>query len=880
MRLYENIKNRITERFLRSASDADILVEAAARRATSLESKIIPHSTSMRSEDLGTWKSAVQAALNTENPNRILLYGVYENVLIDNHLSSIIESRILRVTGSPFRVIDSEGGENTDLTALLEGSWFEHFLKHTIGARFWGATLIELVMDENGMSKSVLIPRRNTDVHKKVVYLNPDDEKGISYAKPPQSGTVVEVGSEQDLGLLYKAAPIALAKKYAIGSWSEYTEKFGIPFRWVTTDITNDSRAKKLGEIMAAMGGAGWGVFKKGEEINVMDTSGTSAHQIFDQLIERTNKEMSKLILGQTMTTDDGSSHSQAEVHRRVAEDRHLSDKMYVKNVVNAELLPRLTAMGIGSFEGYAFDWDTTEELTLTELIDTVTKLSNHYEIDTDYITEKTGIPILGLKSSGSATDQEDTDREGEPSKKKEADPLRKKKEFTKALLQIEHHYSHFHGAVDPSAIDLSGWVELMEAIARDTYNGKLKPGELSKKHVLKTYNELYNAAKKGFGKDFVKVNKATGTPDITAIKMQRNIFRFSQAKDFSMLTQLNKQLVKNGKATTWQEFRKEALKLNGTYNQSYLQAEFQTARQAGHHAVNWAEYQKNKDRYPNLKYTTQGDDRVRDKHAQLNGIIKSVDDPFWDIYYPPNGWRCRCYVEQTTQGANNREVKEGTIADQFKGNVGKSGQVYAENPPKGGKPHPYFNLAKSEGRKLQRVMELQKLDAPLNTLYTAKNGATVKASPFADIADLKSNIKTARNIANQLREDVTIKAHLQAEVKNPEFSIKGINGDKAVPTTQNLQRGVSNAFDDKFKKGRQLRNEREAFIVLDLSSYPNLASQLNVLSRQSWSKFTHYENVKCLYLEWNSKVVKITKTEGMNFKDFEKKVLEIAKGS
>ncbi len=43
--------------------------------------------------------------------------------------------------------------------------------------------------------------------------------------------------------------------------------------------------------------------------------------------------------------------------------------------------------------------------------------------------------------------------------------------------------------------------------------------------------------------------------------------------------------------------------------------------------------------------YNTVGDDRVRDAHADLDGVTLPKDDPFWRRFWPPNGWSCRCQV-------------------------------------------------------------------------------------------------------------------------------------------------------------------------------------------------------------------------------------------
>ena len=42
-------------------------------------------------------------------------------------------------------------------------------------------------------------------------------------------------------------------------------------------------------------------------------------------------------------------------------------------------------------------------------------------------------------------------------------------------------------------------------------------------------------------------------------------------------------------------------------------------------------------------EYSTVGDSRVREEHAMLEGTTLPKKHPFWQQYYPPNGWNCRC---------------------------------------------------------------------------------------------------------------------------------------------------------------------------------------------------------------------------------------------
>lgn len=52
----------------------------------------------------------------------------------------------------------------------------------------------------------------------------------------------------------------------------------------------------------------------------------------------------------------------------------------------------------------------------------------------------------------------------------------------------------------------------------------------------------------------------------------------------------------------------------------------------------------------PYWRYVTVGDGRVREEHARIHGKILRHDDPFWDKYFPLNGYNCRCRVEALSE--------------------------------------------------------------------------------------------------------------------------------------------------------------------------------------------------------------------------------------
>lgn len=57
-------------------------------------------------------------------------------------------------------------------------------------------------------------------------------------------------------------------------------------------------------------------------EIEFVESGKGDAFNVYDKRIDRANSELSKLIIGQTMTIEDGSSLSQSETHLEVFEPR------------------------------------------------------------------------------------------------------------------------------------------------------------------------------------------------------------------------------------------------------------------------------------------------------------------------------------------------------------------------------------------------------------------------------------------------------------------------------------------------------------------------------------------------------------------------------
>jgi phage gp29-like protein len=193
--------------------------------------------------------------------------------------------------------------------------------------------------------------------------------------------------------------------------------------RSVTTSSYSDTRQQELANMMAAMVNNHWAVLQGDEKIEVLQTNGTTSAEIFDRLIAHRDSKISKRVLGQDGTTDGSASgtYGSLKVFQDVAEDRHNSDKTDIRYLINKELFWRLEMISpaYAGITKYKFDWDESKELSPKELVDSIATLSNAgYEVDYAYITEKTGIPIKGLKYTQPEEQPSDPAKEQEQKKK------------------------------------------------------------------------------------------------------------------------------------------------------------------------------------------------------------------------------------------------------------------------------------------------------------------------------------------------------------------------------------------------------------------------------------------------------------------------------
>lgn len=129
--------------------------------------------------------------------------------------------------------------------------------------------------------------------------------------------------------------------------------------------------------------------------------------------------------------------------------------------------------------------------------------------------------------------------------------------------------------------------------------------------------------------------------------RLTRSDYIFSGMKTFHELNEAFPSLLdENGNRKPFERFLNDVRKIDETYNSNYLRAEYNFVHSSAEMAAKWERFMEDGDRY-NLQYRTAADGKVRPEHAALHNVTLPMSDPFWEEYYPPNGWNCRCTVVQ-----------------------------------------------------------------------------------------------------------------------------------------------------------------------------------------------------------------------------------------
>ncbi|WP_458257256.1 phage portal protein family protein [Parabacteroides distasonis] len=320
--------------------------------------------------------------------------------MLDALLTSQIEQRIGRTLSLEFSLKDASGKVDEEATRTLSSAvWFPLLIRYMLESVFYGHSLVEFSTSETDGIGVTLIPRQNVVPEQGLLLYDSTADEGAYYRELREYGTyVVEFGAPGNYGLLNKAVPHALFKKFAHSCWSELCEIYGIPPRYIKTNTQDPAMLDRAEDMLRDMGSAAYFIIDTTEEFQFAQGVSTNG-DVYNNLISLCNSEMSLLISGAQIGQDTkNGNRSKEEVGVKQLEKYVNSDKRQVEDWMNSIVLPALFRIGFLP-DGLRFSFNSEEDTG--QLWERTAQAMQYYEIDPTWIKDKFGIEVTGKRSSG-----------------------------------------------------------------------------------------------------------------------------------------------------------------------------------------------------------------------------------------------------------------------------------------------------------------------------------------------------------------------------------------------------------------------------------------------------------------------------------------------
>ena len=507
--------------------------------------------------------------------------------------------------------------------------------------------------------------------------------------------------------------------------WLVFLEKFGSPT--VTVSVSkeaSDPDRKKVKTILKALQQETGIVLPEGFELKLLEAA-RHGDAGYDRLIEVCNAEISKAVLGQTLTTEQGrrGARSLGQVHQEVLHNLLQFDGEALEATINEQAVERLVDFNYADVEDYpAFRIPLKprrEIVPFTQSLEGLVRMGTR--IPERYVHDELDIPVpaddepvLQLTATATPGGPAEPFAERRITRTELEPPAFKQRKTEAQDALIEAGVAHGRHAVDDILIQLIAQVRRADAVASRSY----RPGLSLNIQPLRT--ALVNTAvlaqltgrqlaveelaDKGvhFAPERLDAFQEADLPEIVGPKeaielfrqrvpitkaeynrlvfeLRQKYFTISGIEEANLLKLAHEALIEaieNGGTvdTFTQALRERAVSYTGRdVGQDLAGAAPKEAQMLLIFRQNvMSAYNQGRDAIfndpdvrdfiPYLMYSAIVDGRERPSHREMDGRIYRRDDPIWLTWSPPNGYNCRCHKIPVTQEEARRLNPEAIV--------------------------------------------------------------------------------------------------------------------------------------------------------------------------------------------------------------------------
>lgn len=624
----------------------------ARRNDARIIRRVIRRQESVTRKDIADWKRARLQATSTYEPKQVLLQRLFSEVIDDALMTSQVSVlRIGKSQGAEFELKMNGRKDEAETQKFKDSGLYEDLVELIVEAQFFNHSLIEFDYDPAGTVVADLVPRENVSPEVGKFYPDAEGSETVDYRLLPEFGRwLVEIYPRKcDLGLLNKAVPYVLIKKFALSCWSELCEIFGIPPRVMKTNTTDDEMLERAETMMREIGSAAYFIIDTTEDFEFAQGVATNG-DVYKNLISTCDQQLSLLNLAAVLGQDtENGNRSKEESSTKLMEAVVKADKRLIESSFNRKILPALAAIG---FLKPGLRLEITKEVDLEKLWKMTYEASQNYDVDPEWIRDTFGIAVIGKKQQGLLPPGADGERQDGEGTEDGADG-----------------HAFFAEAPQDGASDGESLTPRDEALVGRVAAGKSDYWDAELFEYIAS--DLLKAVRTVFAHTSGTVEAAVEydvPDDVYTAALEQNLFHFSAAKTLAEVQELN-QAFRESKS--YNEFKARAAEITRTFNDRWQRTEYRTAVQVAEAASNYRQLRRRADIFPYWVYRTAGDGQVRPSHAALDGLTLPASDPAWRKIFPPNDWNCRCRVE-------------AIMADEFEGDFGeeqKKMQAFLKSP-------------------------------------------------------------------------------------------------------------------------------------------------------------------------------------------------------
>lgn len=141
-----------------------------------------------------------------------------------------------------------------------------------------------------------------------------------------------------------------------------------------------------------------------------------------------------------------------------------------------------------------------------------------------------------------------------------------------------------------------------------------------------------------------------------------------------------------DGVLKPFNQWLKDVLPIASHQCGAWLKTEYDTAVIRAHQAADWQQFRRESDVLPNLKWMPSTSLHPCREHRRYWGIIRPINDKFWNEHRPGDRWNCKCSLSSTDESVTPVPANDDVSKPQpgLSDNPGITGKTFSDD-------HPYF---------------------------------------------------------------------------------------------------------------------------------------------------------------------------------------------